>query len=173
MQKNNLGVIYKKGGEIKPNIATSIEYFKEAIHQKSDKIAMFNLAHIYFYEEYGVSDLNKSIELLIKSSKQYFTISIYLLCLALIKKYTHIDISQIQRDFKSIDNILALSINNHVKEINLENHSVYQEWFDEMKDYNLVYYGSNIKNQKLKTKIDIVDKKNQLDDNFYEGFEFI
>ena len=66
--KNNLGVIYKNGfyDEIRPKLGWSIEYFKEAIRQKNDKVSMYNLSNIYMYDDRINNDINKSIELLFK-----------------------------------------------------------------------------------------------------------
>lgn len=48
---------------------------------------MFNLAHIYIYENSIKGNIDESIELLIKSSLLKFTPSKYLLCLMLVKKF--------------------------------------------------------------------------------------
>ena len=59
--KNNLEIIYKNEY---PNRA--IEYFNEAI------LSMHNLSHIYIYDERIKGDINKAIELLIRSSYYFF-----------------------------------------------------------------------------------------------------
>ena len=46
---------------------------------------MYNLAHIYIYSEGIKKDINKTIDLLIRSAKQ-FKHSLILLCLVLIKQ---------------------------------------------------------------------------------------
>ena len=68
--KNNLGIIYKNGygEEISKNVNNAIVYFEEAISQKNDYLSMYNLAHIYLFSETVKHDINKSIDLLIKSS---------------------------------------------------------------------------------------------------------
>ena len=60
--KNNLGVIYRFGcgNEIVQNCEFSIEYFEEAIRRFNDKVSMFNLAHIYIYEDKYNNRLKKS-----------------------------------------------------------------------------------------------------------------
>ena len=87
--KNNLGIIYKKGFEdkIEPRLGSSIDYFKEAIRKKNDKVSMYNLAHLYLYEEPIKDSIDKSIELLVRSLNEGFYPSFELLCLSLIKKY--------------------------------------------------------------------------------------
>ncbi|KAK8871784.1 hypothetical protein M9Y10_007525 [Tritrichomonas musculus] len=86
--KNNLGIIYRHGfGEIiEKRLGSAIEYFEEAINQKNDYLSMYNLAHLYIYEESVKSDINKSIELLIKSAYQ-FSHSMILLCLLVVKQF--------------------------------------------------------------------------------------
>ena len=79
--KNNLGIIYKN---IKHN-PNAIVYFKEAIHQEDDMVAMYNLAHMYLYGELINENIDQSIDLLIKSSDKGFMTSFILLCLAIIK----------------------------------------------------------------------------------------
>ncbi|KAK8839738.1 Receptor-interacting serine/threonine-protein kinase 1 [Tritrichomonas musculus] len=86
--KNNLGIIYKNGfhGEIQPKIGLAIEYFEEAIRQKNDAVSMYNLSNIYIYDDRVNQNIDKSIELLIRSFNQGFQPSLYLLIIALIKK---------------------------------------------------------------------------------------
>lgn len=67
--KNNLGIIYKHGNDkIEKRIGNAIELFNEAIKQKNDYLAMYNLAHIYIYDEKIKQNLDEPIDLLIKSS---------------------------------------------------------------------------------------------------------
>ncbi|KAK8887833.1 hypothetical protein M9Y10_038890 [Tritrichomonas musculus] len=86
--KNNLGIIFKHGfpDKIKKCIGNAIVYFEEAIRQKKDFLSMYNLAHLYMYDETIKEGINKSIELLIKSSDQ-FKLSKILLCILLVKQF--------------------------------------------------------------------------------------
>ena len=85
--KNNLGIIYKHGyNEIEGKTGNAIEYFEEAIRQKNDYLSMYNLAHIYMYDATIKQDLNKSIDLLIRSMS-IFQHSYILLSLALLKQF--------------------------------------------------------------------------------------
>ena len=43
---------------LESNISTATEYLKEAIRQKNDAVAMFNLAHIYLYENSSISNID-------------------------------------------------------------------------------------------------------------------
>ena len=86
--KNNLGIIYKNGieNEIEPRLGSSIDYFEEAIRQENDKASMYNLAHLYFYEESINHNYDKSIDLLIQSFNKEFVPSLELLSIILFIK---------------------------------------------------------------------------------------
>ena len=122
--KNNLGVIYKNGfgDEIEARAGNAIPFFEEAIRQKNDYLSMYNLAHIYIYNESIEHDINKSINLLIKSSNKFIH-SLILLCIILKKKYG--DISDIMREIKKLtdDNDLI----SNVREMILTDNSFYGE----------------------------------------------
>ena len=83
---------------------------------------MYNLAHIYIYNESIEHDINKSINLLIKSSNKFIH-SLILLCIILKKKYG--DISDIMREIKKLtdDNDLI----SNVREMILTDNSFYGE----------------------------------------------
>ena len=51
--KNNLGIIYKNGfgDNVKKHTGNAIVYFEEAIRKGNDYLSMYNLAHIYIYDE--------------------------------------------------------------------------------------------------------------------------
>ena len=171
--KNNLGIIYKTGQGVEANPSGSIVYFEEAIRQKSDEVAMFNLAHIYFYEEAGISNLDKAIELLVKSSLQNTIYSLDLLCLAVIKKYESPDIFKIEKDFSMIDiensSILSEKVIQTIESLNLMESIYYDRLYDILKKINLVYYGTKIENQTRKKKIEIIDHRPVINEFFYEG----
>ncbi|KAK8850219.1 hypothetical protein M9Y10_018343 [Tritrichomonas musculus] len=98
--KNNLGIIYKHGfDQIEGNASNAIVYFEEAIRQKNDILSMYNLAHIYIFDETIKGDINKSIELLTKSIE--FKHSQILLSLILIKKCGN-NISLIKKEIERI-----------------------------------------------------------------------
>ena len=67
-------------------LGNAIVFFEEAIHQKNDCLSMYNLSHLYMYEETIKVDINKLFEMLIKSSDQ-FQHSLVLLSLLLIKQF--------------------------------------------------------------------------------------
>ncbi|KAK8838429.1 hypothetical protein M9Y10_033055 [Tritrichomonas musculus] len=92
--KNNLGIIYKHGyNKNKGESGRAIVYFQEAIRQKNDYLSMYNLAHIYVYDETFRGGVEKAIELLIRSlsmnklSLSVLYHSIVLLSLALLKQF--------------------------------------------------------------------------------------
>lgn len=175
MQKNNLGIIYKKGQGVEPRIVNTIEYFNEAIQQKNDAVAMFNLAHIYFYEEGVQSDLKKAMELIVTSLLSDIPHSLDLLCLIVLKKYQQFSIDDIKKDFENISKDSGEDLAEIVFEViqtnNLGDTHIYEKLFMAIKDINLVYYGFNIKNQTMKEKIEKIDNRRELNSNFYEGFD--
>ncbi|KAK8880614.1 hypothetical protein M9Y10_003296 [Tritrichomonas musculus] len=118
--KNNLGIIYKHGyNEIKGNIGNAIVYFEEAIRQKNDYLSMYNLAHIYMYDSTSEQDLNKSIDLLIRSMND-FDPSLILLCLALLKKYD-LSIERIKQELKQRTDITISSKEKILQKISIFN----------------------------------------------------
>ena len=171
--KNNLGIIYKTGKGVKANPSASIIYFEEAIRQKGDKIAMFNLAHIYFYEEAGISNLDLAIELLINSISGDNECSIVLLCLATVKKYQKLNKSEIIKDFEKIDKehgySKAMKLLNTIKKYRLKEQIYYEQMYFFLKKINLVYYGQKIENQTHKKKKEIIDRRPKINSLFYEG----
>ena len=171
--KNNLGVIYKKAIGVKPNPLLAIEYFKEAIKCGNDKVAMFNLAHIYFYNEAEIYDIDKAFELLVISSSDILVHSIILLCLVVIKKFKDFDELKIKTEIEKIDNEkgkkIAKCVIFYTTYCNLRNKNIYDQIYYEQKDYNLVYYRYRIENQKIKKTIEIIDKRKKIDSDFYEG----
>lgn len=66
-------------------------------------LAIFNLTHLHIYEEINKPDLTKAIELLVKPTSKKIVFSFDLLCLAVIKKYEILNISDIEKDFEKID----------------------------------------------------------------------
>lgn len=61
-----------------------LNYLMRQLNKKNDYLAMYNLAHIYIYDEKIKQNLDELIDLLIKSSK-FFDHSLILLCVVLIK----------------------------------------------------------------------------------------
>ena len=171
--KNNLGIIYKTGDGVKSNIFGAIEYLKEAINKKSDPVAMFNLAHIYFYKEAGFDDYKETLKLLIKSLNRQISHSLLLLCLVVIKKHKSCIESQIKKEFEEIDknsaDLLACKVVEKIRKHRLIEEFFYEELFDILKDINLVYYGIKIENQTMKKKIEKIDKRININKIFYDG----
>lgn len=83
--KNNLGIIYKNGYcGIKKNIQYAIELFQESMRLNNNPLAIYNLAHIYLFEQR--SNIDKSIDLLLEAYKNKYSFAEELLCLALPQK---------------------------------------------------------------------------------------
>ncbi|KAK8880692.1 hypothetical protein M9Y10_003377 [Tritrichomonas musculus] len=173
--KNNLGIIYKHGyNEIEARAGNAIVYFEEAIRKKNDYLSMYNLAHIYMYDKTIKQDLNKSIELLIRSMND-FRHSLILLCLALLKKYD-LSIERIKQELKQ-----RTDINRSSMEILFKIIYKYMSYFDvyyesyRYKDYLYNVELEPVKSSKLKrtNKKDFqpkYPKAKELSSEFYKGF---
>lgn len=61
-----------------------MNYLMRQLNKNNDYLAMYNLAHIYIYDEKIKQNLDEPIDLLIKSSN-FFDPSLILLCVVLIK----------------------------------------------------------------------------------------
>ncbi|KAK8883485.1 hypothetical protein M9Y10_042577 [Tritrichomonas musculus] len=171
--KNNLGIIYKHGfgAEIQPNIVLAIEYFNEAIHKSNDMICMYNLAHLYFYE----NKENDAIDLLIQSCKLGFHPSKYLLILSLIKKFQNrIDVFMkeleelIDKSSKLFSDIYQLFINHHFDDI--LSYNVFYQYFKKI-DYLYDHLGLVIMSTELKEREQEKPKYKNINSEFYIGFE--
>ena len=180
MPKNNLGIICKHGynEKIKKNSANGIVYFEEAIRQKNDYLSMYNLTNIYIYDENIKQNFNKSIKLLIKSSKK-FEHSMILLCLVLIKKFgfnIEIIMQNIKKQ-KEIDINLSTKIYLKIEYILSFGIQVFESLYSSYKDKDFLY---NIELQPILTKYlessneDIIQSKflnaKDISSEFYDGF---
>ncbi|KAK8840428.1 hypothetical protein M9Y10_030633 [Tritrichomonas musculus] len=176
--RNNLGVLYM--GNSKKNLPNAIEYFNEAIQKNDDLLSMINLANIYFFEK-DFKNIDKSIELLIKSCKYRFTPSLEYLCLALITKYKFdyqsyaLEIEKYSSDSIILVNLIeSMILLLHLYEdINYQKHLLsfqnntflYNESFRRVSSNDIIQLKNKAKqkNKNFKNLVDI----NKL---FYEGF---
>ncbi|KAK8841993.1 hypothetical protein M9Y10_026206 [Tritrichomonas musculus] len=172
--KNNLGIIYKNGFETTKNIVYAIELFNEAIKQKDDKISMYNLANIYIFDCDVKKDYEKSLKLLVRSSKNNFIYSKILLCILLIKMLKNITVNDITNEIK--DEALAKELYELIIRFNMTNAYVYQTLFDTFSKidfyYNIwrmpaIFSSSEFKKQKV---ISNNGKCVEINDLFYDGF---
>ncbi|KAK8834233.1 hypothetical protein M9Y10_032344, partial [Tritrichomonas musculus] len=180
--KNNLGVLYKNGfnDEVLKKTGLAIEYFKESIRQKNDKIAMFNLSHIYLYDDLTVQqNIDEAIELLIKSSIENFNPSRYLLCIALIKKFGYSFENIKQKLDKHTDNInnLALIILKLINKNKLNENTIFKKQYQIFRKIDFLYnddfnyfFSDDLKKQdetqNISSKIHLQD----INSEFYLGF---
>ena len=172
LAKNNLGVLFKLGKGVKQNIGQSIEYFNEAIRQENDPVAMFNLAHIYYFEEAGIIDIDKAFDLLIKSSQKQISYSNILLCLVAIKKFKSTDIKRIKKELEKIVqqqcSLLLEKIDYFIKSYRLYSPLNLSKINEQLSKINLFYYGTKVKNYR-----DVIKKENHIridiNSRFYEG----
>ncbi|KAK8864103.1 hypothetical protein M9Y10_011799 [Tritrichomonas musculus] len=162
--KNNLGIIYKD----KSFNRNPIVYFEEAIRQKNDVVAIYNLAHIYFYGEAETNEnLDKSIDLLLRSSDD-FGPSMALLCLAIVKKIKHININEIREILKNKSRKFIQEIWNVIRNENLQNEIIYNKFYLKFKKFDICY---NISKNPVLTKDFLYGKKN--DKNEYKHIQTI
>ena len=167
------------GDGVDKNISIAIEYFNEAINRNNDSAAMFNLAHIYLYEESVKFDLDKAIGLLIKATLLENAFAFNLLKLALIKKYKNISKLVIENELKNngvkkIDKMVNQIYNDIIKR-NLTNPNFFIFLYGIDKDINLVY-DLNFHYKQIDIKIEkksrITSKSsNEINSDFYAGFE--
>ncbi|KAK8899133.1 hypothetical protein M9Y10_001434 [Tritrichomonas musculus] len=185
--KNNLGIIYKNGfhDKIQPKIGLAIEYFEEAISQKSDGVAMYNLSNIYIYDERVNQNIDKSIEMLIKSSNQGFQPSLVLLSIVLIKKvisfnsFNYSKISEEIDKYKEATDILKSRIGQTIIFYKLNNANILEEMYNNFRELEYLY---DITLRPIPSfEIKIRDKNDPqlgiklpppLSPLFYEGFGF-
>ena len=180
--KNILGLIYKH--KIK-NFILAINYFKEVIDQNcingNYNLALYNLAHLYFYKDQNDDNMKKSIQLLIKSSNENFYPSILLLYIISIYNFG-IEYENIINELSKYDVIssnLAKSIHNILKLEQLEYITVFEDRFNQLRDIDFIYdLHMNILPLKNGNLNSYDDRKNELttqnlnniNSDFYEGF---
>ena len=177
--KNNLAIIYKNGFETKKSIPYAIELFNEAIRQNEDELALYNLARIYLYGDGVGVDVDKSIYLSFKSMKKNI-VSRILLILALIKKTESVTLNKIKEilcQFTDDYDEISSDIYEQIKEDNLEDHSIYEYYFELFQNLDYFYdcykcyissfnFFSTKQNQKQKETKKLID----INDQFYQGF---
>ena len=175
--KNNLGILFKnfKRNEI------AIEYFEEAIRQKNDKISMYNLGHIYFYGKFVKKNIDKSIELFIKSSNLGFYPSKLLLSLALVKKISPINTQIISKETIKYGNnneelnhdIFLIILNTKICD-DLYFSQIYKhyEYIEFMYDIyrNIVPFSYYMRPVQKNENNDHKSSRKNLTNDFYEGF---
>lgn len=175
--KNNIGIIYKNGyDKIKRNIYAAQEYLGEAIREKNDYLSMYNLAHIFLYDE-QYQNIDKSIELLCKSSKQFFH-SLILLGIALVKKYGN-DSEAIQFKIKELigkSNDLSTKIFYIIKYLELFNYLFFECLYELYKKMDFLYdlFFQPVLSSEINKK-KIIEKNPNLkniSDEFYNGFGY-
>ena len=180
---NNLGIIYKNGieNEIKKELGWAIEYFKEAIRYGDYPIPMYNLAHLYFYENPIENSNKESIKLLITSSNKNHYPSKFLLCIVSIYEFGN-NINTIIQELNKIEPIscqLINSICNIIYSNGLDQESILKEKYDQYRNIDYVFdfdffYSEHLSmidflanGILIKEEKDISEKINS---EFYEGF---
>ena len=183
--KNNLGIIYKNYIEKKYDYTV---YFEEAIRQKNDPVSMYNLSHSYIYEYQDEKLINKSIELLIKSSNIGFIPSIELLCLIILKKLNNeqknenrnIYIENIEQELSKFGiktNELKSSIIHIIHEQQLYDQSIFKYFYKKYEEIEFIYDMNrnpicikDLYKEENELKLDDFKEEYNITTDFYEGF---
>ena len=174
--KNNLGIIYLKGINVQKNIDKAIEYFKEAIKINQDDLALFNLAHLYLFENNMEIELKKIVDLLIKPINNNLICAIQLLNYAIIKQFLGLEFTTIKNELEKINIKLSSKIFQAV--INQSRFESNQSMYNFIKNASLfyIYYdgcilpfveNEEIRERQIRKKI---PKKTCINQSFYDGF---
>lgn len=157
------------GDTIPKNLKNSIINLKEAIQQKADRVSMYNLAHLYFYDiKVNNDNYDKSINLLIQSLNLKFEPARHLLYLVLIQKYEH-DKNKINEKLKCIE----LEPNDHVIEhFMFKYNDLYNHYkkVDFLYRYNEKYFLSSLLDKQSYPNQFHGSEKKVISNDFYEGF---
>ena len=178
--KNNLGIIYRYGYDnVEGKTGNAIEYFKEAIRQKEDYLSMYNLAHIHIYDEKIQGDINKAIDLLIRSSSKFIH-STVLLSLVLVKIFSF-NIDVIKREIRKIHgftDILIYQICRNINEYEMLDRNKFEILYEIYKTEYFLYdielkaisasYFEKMREEKTNPKY---PNAKDITNMFYEGFE--
>ena len=138
-------------------------------------MATYNLAHIYFFNEAGITDDKRAFNLLIFGVKKDIPMLADFCALILMKKCKIQSYEEIKKEISNDDlaeyftRELYIMIKAAISEPNIYG-NLYDITFDELKDLNLVYYHDRIENQTTKKKMIIKDKRIDIKSSFYEGF---
>lgn len=141
---------------------------------------MYNLAHIYFYNNIFENCIDESISLLIKSADDVNE-SCFLLCLALIKKLNLISINNITNEIDKYEKNnfeLSLKLFRLIKDNNLENYIIYQQFIEKYSNIDLLYdfHKYYVSSEAFFTQKEILIKNKKVDElqkvnsSFYDGF---
>ena len=133
-------------------------------------LSMYNLAHIYIYEDTNLDRIDKSIDYLIQISTKFYP-SLELLCIAFIKKHKF-NLSNIEKDLrnKKCTFLLNLMLDQELfDKSNFEKKYQYYKNIDFLYDYMYMpILSSNLKYKEM------IYQKNgtgfNITRDFYEGF---
>ena len=152
-------------------------YFEENCERNNDKLSLYNLAHIYLYEDKNDKRIEKSIQLLIKSLQQSFKPAVNLLCIALIRK-NNFEYESIQKELIKKVRTSSEIYSMVLRKINLQKLTekpAFDMFSEDNKsiDYLYNYVGCFMISKDLfkedkQSKTD--DTHEYLTDDFYQGF---
>lgn len=163
--KNNLGVILRNGIETDKNVTNAIKYFQEAIKLSNDEVALYNLAHFYFYEEQiKIDDFDFLYELLVPSVNKNLISAFELLCLIVLKEFgfSQREIKKLENKLEKYDKHSCSSLAQRIfSYINLEikNNEIYEKLYEKIHCVQLIYIYHNgrifpiVESDKVRKKI--------------------
>ena len=135
--KNNLGIIYKRGIGVVQNIKYAKVLFKEAIKFKNDETLMYNLVHLYFFQQRDRFNFKKCLDLLLKSSKMLDSYSFHLICLIFVDKYKIVTLELIENDLENQSYIKPITLLQMIKDYHFDRN--YNKKYQILKEIDLVY----------------------------------
>ena len=152
---------------------------KEAIQQKNDKVAKYNLSHIYIYEYQTEKFINESIKLLIESSNDGFSPSRELLFMILIQKHG-LNIDKIEEEITNHTNnshelvsYIFEQIEYHDFDDETSLHDLYHKYENIDFLYNTIFIpilSSSIIKKEIKEERTNENTGFEITSDFYEGF---
>lgn len=105
---------------------------------------MYNLCHIYLYENIYGNNLDKSIELSIRSMNRGFEGSFILFIISLIKKYKNINLTNIQEETAKYSDLNQMNVK--IKEIyraiifyQFNNSNNFNLFYQSVKHFDFIY----------------------------------
>lgn len=121
----------------------AIEFLNNSIEQNNDGVSLYNLAHIYLFEKEIERNIDKSIDLLIKSSILNFAPSKILLSIVLTKKMESLSLEKINEILSRYHGCKLDDLSNDVFEIveenDLMNQSNYEKNLNSYQKIDFIY----------------------------------
>lgn len=153
---------------------------KRQSDKKNDYLSMYNLAHTYIYEEGIIQNIDKPINLLIKSSN-HFVYSVILLSIFLIRNFGFDEeaiIKEITKRTEKTSNLIS-KILNIIKTIQLSGKSSFESLYELYRQKIFLYdieaepiQFTDISKIEFKNNATKYPKAKNISKLFYEGFGY-